>query len=110
MAIGGFWWYPRLIGTVINAFCACCCHFSAVVMLFVARFGPAGKLCSLNRAADTYDGNFNAPDNFGVSDITLVSDYDFGYGFRRLQYESYFDRPIFGRSDLNGFFSDPRYE
>ena len=57
LAFGGFWWYPRLIGSCLNFFCACCCHFAAILSLFGGNLGPAGKLCSFNIVSSTYEGD-----------------------------------------------------
>ena len=56
MAFGGFFWYPRLIGTILNFFCACTCHLACVVVLFSARLSPMGELCSWNLTESTYKG------------------------------------------------------
>ena len=57
MAVGGFFYYPRLIGTIINCCLACPCHFTAFVMMFVRRNNPIGDLCSYNEAPSTYEGD-----------------------------------------------------
>lgn len=69
MAAGAFFWYPRLIGTICNFFCACIFHFIAVVLLFAGRFNPKGKLCALNIVPSTmimgiYDGGLDIDNAF----------------------------------------------
>ena len=63
LAFGSFWFYPRLIGTFCNCFCACCCHLSAIIMLWSARFSLLGRLCSLNIDSSTYNGHGGASSN-----------------------------------------------
>jgi len=62
LAFGGFWWYPRLIGTMTNFCCACCCHISAVSLLFGGRLNPFGKICSYNLSTSTYKGDLEWED------------------------------------------------
>ena len=57
MAIGGFFWYPRLFGTVINFICAATFHLAAVILLFGGRLSPPGDICSYNISPNTYDSD-----------------------------------------------------
>jgi len=41
MAIGGFYLFPRIIGTICNCCCGCC-HFAAFITVLSVRFGPLG--------------------------------------------------------------------
>ena len=60
MAIGGFFFWPRYVGTWIN-FCYACCHCSACSMGLAVSYGPIGLLCKTNVAGNNYegDGKFN---------------------------------------------------
>ena len=53
MAIGAFWWYPRVIGCLANS-CFAICHLVAVAFLFAARWSPGGRHCSYNLSTSTY--------------------------------------------------------
>ena len=68
MAIGGFWFWPRLIGTYCN-FCCGCIHFAAIITAFVVSTNPKGVACEMNVAYNTYDG-----DKFETSGATYQSD------------------------------------
>ena len=57
MAIGGFFWYPRLCGTLFNLVCAFTCHFASVILMFNRRLRPFGDLCSNNYVTSTYNGD-----------------------------------------------------
>lgn len=68
MAIGGFWFWPRLIGTMFNCCCGCC-HLFAWSVALGARFSVWGNWCAYNDASINYTGNrvFN-------DDATYVKD------------------------------------
>ena len=70
LAIGGFWWYPRVVGTILNFLCACCFHFTAIVMLFGGRLSPPGDLCSYNIVTSTYNSSDKEwdPDGYTYED------------------------------------------
>ena len=56
MAIGGYWFYPRLIGTFLNC-CYGLCHFAAWGLAVGVYAAPPGRVCTLNIAANQYLGN-----------------------------------------------------
>ena len=58
MAIGAFWWYPRLVGCFANS-CFAICHLVALAGLFAARWSPGGRHCSYNLSTSTYDSGGN---------------------------------------------------
>ena len=58
MSVGGFYFYPRCIGTWINAFCACCCHSTVVGLALSGRWRAYGNYCSFNIMPSQYDGNY----------------------------------------------------
>ena len=56
MAIGGYWFYPRLFGTFINC-CYACCHCAAWTMAVGVYASPLGQLCTLNVHPNDYEGD-----------------------------------------------------
>jgi len=56
MALGGFYFLPRLIGTFCNC-CLGCCHLVAFIMALAVRFNPKGAYCAANVAAIQYEGD-----------------------------------------------------
>jgi len=55
MAIGGFYFYPRLIGTVLNTLMALTCHLPAIIMAFCGNL-IGGLACTLIPFVSEYDG------------------------------------------------------
>ena len=51
LALGGYWFYPRLIGTFTNWILAFC-HFTVIGFTLFARFSPFGRWCSYNVAGN----------------------------------------------------------
>lgn len=51
LAIGGYWFYPRLIGTFMNWVLGFC-HFCVIIFSLYARFSPFGRWCSYNVAGN----------------------------------------------------------
>jgi len=60
LAVGGYWFYPRLIGTFVNWVLGFC-HLCIIGFTLYARFSPFGRWCSYNTAGnngfaiETYD-------------------------------------------------------
>jgi len=51
MSFGGFWFYPRVIGTFINWFLSFC-HVGVIVFTLFRRYNAFGVWCSYNEVAN----------------------------------------------------------
>lgn len=49
LAIGGFWFYPRVIGTFLNWLMSLC-HVGVIIFTLFGRYNPFGNWCSYNIA------------------------------------------------------------
>ena len=56
MAVGAYFWWPRMFGAYINL-CYACCHCSAFTMALALRFNPVGAWCAIIIAPSEYKGN-----------------------------------------------------
>ena len=56
LTFGAFWFWPRLVGTLVNFFIGCC-HCSAISMMMAGVMGPHGRICGYNLAPSTYLGD-----------------------------------------------------
>lgn len=51
LAFGGFWFYPRMLGTFFN-WILLVCHFAAIGFALYSRYNPFGVWCSYNEASN----------------------------------------------------------
>ena len=58
LAFGAFYFWPRLIGTVCNSCCLCCCHFIGLIFMLVGVGNPFARICQYNKATSTYAGDY----------------------------------------------------
>jgi len=68
MAVGAFWFYPRLIGTFVNC-CFGCCHLAAWAFALSVYANPLGQSCMLNIIGNQYGGKeYNASLNTWITE------------------------------------------
>jgi len=51
LAFGGYWFYPRLLGTFFNWILSVC-HLCVIGATYYVRFNPWGRWCSYNEASN----------------------------------------------------------
>lgn len=82
LAVGAFWFYPRLIGTIINTICAFCAHPASWGAALGSALSTPGIYCSFNVAPSTYTGGFKGgmtgAELLGTGNSTLFGDWDEG--------------------------------
>ena len=74
LAVGGFCFWPRLIGTYINLGLAIF-NFAAAITAIVSNTKPKSVLCSYNKAFNTFKGDGVPGGEWADSGFTYEDDY-----------------------------------